>query len=160
LSGWRRRSWPASPPDSNPGDDLGQQLCAYEQEAVVLYRGQTWREVFERNAFRGIENHTRTVRVNRNHDRLHTVGKVIRFDPHHRQGLLANVRIAQTPLGDETLSLAAEDCLSASVAFSVPTTGERLDHRNRIRRITRADIDHIALVEAPAYEGARVLATA
>ena len=131
----------------------------YEQEAVVMYRGRMWREVFTRNAFNGIEQRANKIRVNRDHDRgRRTIGKVVRFDPHHRPGLLTEIRVAKTILGDESLALASEDMLSASVGFSVPAGGEQLDHHQRIRRITTAVLDHIALVENPAYEGASVLA--
>jgi phage head maturation protease len=130
----------------------------YEQEAVVMFRGRLWTEIFVRNAFNGIEQRASKIRVNRDHDRGRTIGKVVRFDPRHRQGLLTEIRVAKTILGDESLALASEDMLSASVAFSVPAGGEQLDHHQRIRRITTAVLDHIALVESPAYEGAQVLA--
>jgi len=51
------------------------------------------------------------------------------------QGLIGEISIAATLLGDDTLALCAEDCLSASVTFSVPHNGERLDTRARLRRV-------------------------
>jgi len=44
------------------------------------------------------------------------------------QGLIGEISIAATLLGDDTLALCAEDCLSASVTFSVPpqSLGEAL----------------------------------
>jgi len=47
--------------------------------------------------------------------------------------------------------------LVCSFAFAVPPSGEQLDRFNRVRRITRADLRHIALVAEPAYAGAKVL---
>lgn len=132
----------------------------YEQETTVIFRGQPWTEVFTRGAFAGLDADTARVRVNRGHDKQRTVGKVIRFDPDNRAGLIAEIRIARTPLGDETLALAAEDMLSASVGFGVHPGGERLDHRTRTRRVTAAWLDHIGLVEQPAYPGAGVIAVA
>lgn len=130
----------------------------YEAPAAVPFRGTIWREVFSRGAFDGIQSRTNTtIRVNRDHDRTRTVGKVIQFDPADPRGLIAEIQIARTPLGDETLALAEEDCLSASVAFMVPGGGEQLDHNARLRRIVRATLDHVALVENPAYVGASVL---
>lgn len=128
----------------------------YEQPTQVLYRSQLWTEVFTRGAFTGIELQAGRIRVNRDHDKSRTVGKVIAFrdDP---AGLIAEIRIARTPLGDETLALAAEDMLSASVGFGVPAGGAQLDTRNRTRRITRAVLDHLSLVESPAYENASVV---
>lgn len=125
----------------------------YDQPADVIYRGQMWRELFVRGAFAHIE--VAGIRVNRDHDKSRTVGKVIRFDPSDHRGLIATIKIARTTLGDETLALADEDMLSASLGFTVPAGGQQL--RGRIRTITRASIDHIALVEAAAYEGAKVL---
>ncbi len=132
----------------------------YEQPTQVIYRGQQWTEVFQRGAFTGLDATTATVRVNRGHDKQRTVGKALRFDPDSRVGLIAEIRIAPTPLGDETLALAAEDMLSASVGFGVLPGGEQLDHRTRTRRITAATLDHIALVESPAYPGAGIVAVA
>lgn len=128
----------------------------YEQPTEVLYRGAIWTEVFTRGAFTGIEQQAGKIRVNRDHDKSRTVGKCIAFrdDP---AGLVAEIRIAKTILGDETLALAAEDMLSASIGFGVPTGGAQIDSRGRTRRINRAFLDHLALVESPAYEGASVV---
>jgi len=128
----------------------------YEQEAVVEYRGQLWKESFERGAFDGIEKRPNRVRANRDHDKSRTVGKVINFHPSREEGLVAEVRIAPTPLGDETLTLADEDMLSVSAGFGVRGSDQVLN--KPFRRIKRAFLDHIAFVEAPAYEGALVLA--
>ncbi len=49
--------------------------------------------------------------------------------------------------------------LSASAGFGInPRTEQILDRTRRVRRIIRAHFDHIAMVEAPAHDGARVLA--
>ena len=66
-------------------------------------------------------------------------------------------RIAKTALGDETLALADEDCLGASVGFAVAGGGQELDRVNRRRRIKKAFLDHLAFVPDPAYSGAGVL---
>ena len=42
--------------------------------------------------------------------------------------------------------------LSASIGFAVPPGGEILDRFNRTRTITRAFLDHLALVQAAAYD--------
>ncbi len=44
-------------------------------------------------------------------------GKVTRFDTRSAVGLVAEIKIAGTPRGDETLQLASEDMLSASIGF-------------------------------------------
>lgn len=132
----------------------------YEEPAIVEYRGQVWTEIFDRSAFRGGADPGRRVPVNRDHDRTRIVGKVVQFDTADPRGLLVSIRIANTVLGDETLSLAADDMLSASVGFAVPKGGERLDRARRVRRILTARLDHIALVSAPAYDGARIVGVA
>ena len=129
----------------------------YEEEAAVEYRGEMWRELFLRGSFDGIEKQPNRVRANRDHDRSRTVGKVVRFSPSRSEGLVAAVRIAQTVLGDETLVLADEDCLGASVAFAVGGSGQELDRRNKTRRIRKALLDHLAFVPDPAYISAGVL---
>lgn len=128
----------------------------YEQPTEVIWRSEIWTEVFSRGAFTGVEPQAGRIRVNRDHNKSRTVGKVVRFDPNARAGLIADIRIAPTLLGDETLALAADDCLSASVGFAVPTGGARADKRTMTRRINTAILDHIALVESPAYAGASV----
>jgi phage head maturation protease len=95
--------------------------------------------------------------VNREHLRGDTVGKAVAFYPDRPEGLVSEVRIAKTVRGDDTLALAEDDCLSSSVGFGVLPSNQVLDRRLMQRRINTAWLDHIALVEAPAYEGADVL---
>jgi phage head maturation protease len=130
----------------------------YEQRALVEYRGAMWEESFEHGAFAGVEARAGQIRVNRNHDKNRTIGKVVRWSPSRSEGLVGEVRIAPTPLGDETLTLAAEDCLSVSVGFAVRNRDQTLNRTSMTRRIHRAHIDHLAFVEDAAYAGAKVLA--
>jgi HK97 family phage prohead protease len=130
----------------------------YGEPAPVMYRGEPWSEIMERGAFDGLEKRPNRIRANRDHDRSRTVGKALRFWPDDQRGLIAEIRIGQTLLGDETLSLAAEDMLSASIGFAVRPADQRLDRATKTRHIRTAFLDHISFVEAPAYDGARVLA--
>lgn len=130
----------------------------WSQPATVVWRNDVWSEVFERGAFDELRSLTRTVRVNRGHDKSRTVGKIVKAYPQDPRGLVTDIRIARTVLGDETMALADEDMLSASVGFTVPRGGEHADTRTRTRRIRNAMLDHLALVESPAYAGANVLA--
>ena len=129
----------------------------YEQPARVEYRSELWDELFERGAFNTVASAPHRVRVNRDHDRTRTIGKVTQFWPDRDEGLVAEVRVAKTLLGDESLALADEDALSASVGFGVRPSDQVLDRRTMTRRIRSAYLDHLSLVESPAYEGARVL---
>lgn len=130
----------------------------WNQEADVVWHGDIWREVFVRGAFDGIEEHAGRVRVNREHQRGNTIGKVVQFT-NADAGLLARTKIAETPLGDETLALAEEDMISASLGYRVNKPSDvQVNRRNRMRRVIRAFVDHLAMVEAPAFAGAQVLA--
>ena len=129
----------------------------YEEIASVPWRGEIWQEMFCRGAWDGIEKRPNRVRANREHDRSRTVGKVINFWPSRQEGLVAAVRIAKTPLGDETLGLADEDCLGASVGYVARPSDVELDKRARLRRVKRAFLDHLAFDADPIYAGATVL---
>jgi phage head maturation protease len=129
----------------------------YDEEAVVPWRGDMWRELFLRGAWDGIEKRPNRVRANREHDKSRTVGKVVNFWPSRQEGLVAAVRIAKTLLGDETLALANEDCLGCSVGYAARARDVELDKANRLRRVKRAFLDHLAFDAAPYYDGATVL---
>lgn len=130
----------------------------WEQEAEVFWRGELWHEVFTRGAFAGLEEHAGRVRVNREHVIGQTVGKVVTFTD-GEEGELARLKIAQTQLGDDTLALAEEDMISASVGYQVQRPSDvRINNHTRTRRVNRAYMRHLAMVESPAYEGAQVLA--
>jgi len=96
--------------------------------------------------------------VNRDHDLNRSVGKAITFHPNRAEGLVAEVKISATPLGDETLTLAEDGVLDASAGFRPMPGGESWHERNTLRRIHKAWLGHIALCPDPAFEGARVLA--
>lgn len=130
----------------------------YNQPTQVEYRSEIWNELFERGAFNSVTGAPHRVRVNRDHNKSRTVGKVVQFWPERDEGLVAEVRVARTPLGEETLALADEDMLSASVGFGVRPTDQVLDRRTMTRRIKTAYLDHLSFVESPAYVGAQVLA--
>ncbi len=134
-------------------------VVPWNQEAEVPWRGEMWRETFERGAFDGIEDHAGRVRVNREHNKGDTVGRAVSLDPQAAEGLIGRLKTANTPRGYDTLELAADDMLSASGGFYTKTTTDyQLNRRQMTRRVVRAFLDHIALVESPAYVGARVLA--
>jgi len=132
-------------------------VMPYEQEAMVELDGRMVSEIISRGSFDGIERRANRVRVNRDHMLERTVGRAISFHPSRTEGLVAKLRIARTELGDETLTLADEECLDASAGYLPMANGEKWETRSRVR-ISRAWLGHIALTPDPAYEGARVLA--
>ena len=84
-------------------------------------------------------------------------GRRSRFHTSRDDGLVAELQIAKTAEGDETLALADEGLLNASAGFGVPDGGETWPERS-LRRLTRLWLDHIAMIPDPAYEGTDVLA--
>lgn len=133
----------------------------YGQEAVVEYRGELWHETFERGAFDGIESRTKPgtkdVKAVRDHDKTRLVGKAVGFSD-GPEGLGSSILIAETTLGDETLSLANGGFLSVSAGFAVRNRDQTLNRMTQERRIRRAFLDHVAFVADGAYEGAQIVA--
>jgi HK97 family phage prohead protease len=150
--------------------DFGERIITvlavpYEESTPVEYRGQIWREVFSRSAFNGFEPNKRRVPVSAKlkfpaHDHVdsHLVGKVSGAYPERGDGLVLDMRISNTPAGDETLQLAMDDALSPSVGFAARSGDQQLDRRSMVRRVNRAFLDHVSMVPIPAYDGAKVLA--
>lgn len=134
-------------------------VVPWDQEAEVPWRGEMWRETFQRGAYDGIQEHAGRVRVNREHRKGDTVGRAISLDPSAREGLVGRLKIAATLRGDDTLELAADDMLSASAGYYVKSPEDTIINRRMMtRRVVRAFLDHVGMVETPAYVGARVLA--
>jgi HK97 family phage prohead protease len=132
-------------------------VMPYESETVVPHEGRLIREVCSRGAFDGIERRANRVRVNRDHQVTRTVGRAVAFHPSREVGLVAELRIAQTPLGDETLTLAEDGILDASAGFAIFPGGESWPERD-LRRLSRVWLGHVAMTPDPAYADAQVLA--
>jgi HK97 family phage prohead protease len=132
----------------------------WDEEAEILWRGETWKEIFERQALNEAAQQKARVPVNRQHNRSDTVGRIVNIDPKaDNRGALASVKIARTPRGDETLQLASEGMLGASVGYFVRKMSDVLVlRRSMTRRVQRAFLDHLSMVEDPAYKGAETVA--
>jgi hypothetical protein len=129
----------------------------YDTDAGVIVHGRPVIESCAPGAFDGCERRANRVKANRDHDPQRTVGRAIALHPSRTEGLVTELRIAQTALGDETLALADDQSLEASVSFAVMRGGEAWTEQRSRRRLTRCFLDHIALVPEGAYAG-RVLA--
>lgn len=131
-------------------------VTPYETPTPILRRNGEWvTETFSRSAYDGVERRANRVKVNRDHDVAKTCGRAVALHPSRDVGLVAELRISETPLGDETLALAADGALDASAAFRPM---EVTWNRNRTEcRIERAWLGHVAMTPDPAYEGANVL---
>ena len=131
----------------------------WEEEGDVLWRGEVWREVFDRHSFDGIEEHAGRIRVNREHVKGDTIGKLVHLDPQHELGLFTRAKIGKTQRGDDTLALAEDDMISPSIGYRVNSPADvRSNSRTKVRRVLRGFLDHLSMVEAPAFAGAKVLA--
>lgn len=134
-------------------------VIPYETEALVPHptERRMVRETIARGAFDGIQRRASRVRANRDHDEARTFGRAVAFHPSRDEGLVAELRVARTPLGDETLELAQDGCLDASAAF-LPMPGGLHWLTRAAYRVTKAWLGHIALVPDPAHQGTAVLA--
>ena len=131
-------------------------VMPYNEPTIVEHRGRMITEVCSPTAFHGEHRHASRVSVNRDHDQRRLVGKAIALHPQRQEGLVADLKISNTPLGTETLKLAKDGCLDASAGFLVLPNGETWETSSR-RRLTRCHLAHVALVPEPAYTGAKVI---
>lgn len=133
----------------------------YDEIAFVEFpvgSGRMIREVCERGAYEGVQRRANRIKVNRDHEIQRTVGRCRALYPSRVEGLVAEMKIAQTPLGDETLALADDGILDASAGFLPFPGGETWTENRSLRRLTKCWLGHIALTPEPAYEGANMLA--
>lgn len=131
----------------------------WDQEARVWWRDDWWREVFKRGAFDGLTARTDKIRVNREHVKGRTVGNIEAFDTAHDEGLFVRVKVVKGPTGDEVLNLAEDDMISASIGYKAQKPSDvQLDKPGKLRTVVNAWLDHLGMVEDPAFDGARVLA--
>ena len=143
-------------------------VMPYERESeFAMVDGRPVTEIVSRGAFDGVEQRTSQVKVNRGHVLDAVVGKTLALHPSREEGLVAEVRISRTELGEETLVPADDGILDASAGFALMRKGgmtgpvvpraEVWESRSR-RRLNHLFLHHIAMTPDPAYEDARVLA--
>jgi HK97 family phage prohead protease len=129
----------------------------YDQWADVEYHGRLIKESFAPGAFGNVQNRADRIPVNLDHDLERKVGRVKRLDPDDPKGLRSELLIRRGAEGDQVLDDAADGMLDGSIGFACLPEHATWDGNNR-RRISKAYLDHIALVWQPAYRGAKVLA--
>lgn len=138
-------------------------VMPYEEAALVPYEQRMIQEIVTRGAFDGIEKRPNRVKANRDHDLTRLCGKAIRFHPSRTEGLVAEVRMTNTVLGEETLELVNEGMLGASAGFLPGWDAERGEFleewpTQNYRRLNKVWLHHIAMTPDPAYDSAQVLA--
>jgi HK97 family phage prohead protease len=136
-------------------------VSPYEEPALVEYRGRMVSETIARGAYNGIQRRagSNRVRANRDHDITRSVGWISRFEPNREDGLVAEIKVSKTQLGDETLELCEDGVLGISAGYrpkEPARESERWESRSRVR-ILKAYLGHVAFTADPAYEGAKVL---
>jgi len=150
-----------------PGRTIELVVMPYEKPTMISAAGKTFTEIVSRGAFDGVEQRTSQVKVNRGHVLDAVVGKTLALHPSREEGLVAELRISRTELGEETLVLADDGILDASAGFAlmrrdgrtgpVKENAEVWESRDR-RRLNHLFLHHIAMTPDPAYEDAKVLA--
>jgi uncharacterized protein len=91
----------------------------------------------------------------RNHDHAQAIGRAIRMDPRHQDGLYGEWRIAKTPAGDAALQEIVEGMLDMfSIGFVARKSQRAADG---VREVLEADLHETSLAPMAAYDGARVL---
>ena len=138
----------------------------YEQPTRIYEGGRTFTEVVSRGAFDGIERRTNKIRANRDHTWDKLVGKVVGVHPSRAEGLVTEIRMFGTDIGERTLIECDEGGLDASAGFGllrrdggrgpVWEDAEAWEQNRSVRRLNRLRLDHVALVPNPAYPGAVV----
>jgi HK97 family phage prohead protease len=128
----------------------------YGQEARI---GPRLVEVFTRGAFQGTD--PAEVPLTATHPRSGDVLPIgvttdLRDEP---DGLHGAWHVSKTALGDDVLELVRDGALSGlSIGFiELPGGNQWSPDRSRVTR-TRAALDHVATVRAPAYPSARIAA--
>lgn len=128
----------------------------YNEEAVVPdWRPRADREVFIPGSFSGIEVRTQYITLNRDHSMERPIGVARHLDTKDTKGLIARFKVSETTLGDESLQLAADGVLRASIAFTARS--QNMEIKDGVMRFHKAFLRHVALTPEPAYEGAGII---
>jgi phage head maturation protease len=141
------------------GRTLEGTLMPWGQPASIVEPGGRYVEVFVRNAFDGTD--PANVPLTRLHPRTGAdlpIGVGVEFDDQPAR-LRGAWHVSDVEEGNEVLQLARDKVpLGLSVGFAEVPGGSRWNHaRTRVERV-RATLDHVAVVRAPAYPGARITA--
>lgn len=128
----------------------------YGVEATVPdWRPQATREKFMSGSFEGIESRTSRITLNRDHSRERVIGAARAFNTKDAKGLIATFKVSNTPLGDESLQLAADGVLHASIEFGARSQDAAV--KDGVMTFYRAFLRHVGLTPDPAYDGADIL---
>jgi len=143
-------------------------VTPYDTPTVIHTGYDTFTEIVTRGAYDGVQRRAGSIRANRDHDWSRLAGRVVELYPDRPEGLVAEVRMFKTPIGQETLDLCVEEGLSVSAGFGlmrehgatgpVKAGAETWNRSSKTRTLNELWLDHVAFVPNPAYQDARVLA--
>ena len=140
-------------------------VAPYETPATIHMPGGSFTEIVSKGAYDGVQRRAGSVRANRDHDWRRMAGRCTALHPDRDEGLVAEVRMFKTELGEETLELCGDDGLSASAGFGLMRSegasgaikAGAEEWKGSTRRLNELWLDHVAFVPNPAYETATVL---
>lgn len=142
-------------------------VAPYDTPTVIHTAHRTFTEVVARGAYDGVQTRAGKIKANRDHNWERIAGRVTGLYPDRHEGLVAEVRMSRTMIGDETLELCADEVLSVSAGFGLMREGgatgpvkagaETWEQNRTVRRLNDLWLDHVSFVPNPAYETATVL---
>jgi len=114
-------------------------------------------ERFQPGAFtKSLRERTAALKLFLAHDHTHAVGKAVKLDPRHPDGLWGSWQLFRTPAGDAALAEIAEGALDMfSIGFR-PVKHRRA--ADGVRDVQEAELHEVSIAPIGAYQGARVLA--
>lgn len=128
----------------------------YGVEAVVPdWRPQATREKFMGGSFDGIESRMSRITLNRDHSKERVIGGARAINTKDAKGLITTFKVSNTPLGDESLQLAADGVLFGSIEFGARSQDAAI--KDGVMTFYRAFLRHVGLTPDPAYEGADII---
>src|SRR4029077_14181028 len=77
-------------------------VAPYETPTVINTPRGPFTEVVTRGAYDGVQRRSGRIRANRDHDWQRMAGRVTDLHPEREEGLIADVKIFKTALGEET----------------------------------------------------------
>lgn len=132
-------------------------IAPAETPTEIQEPGRRYTEVMSHGAFAGCEHEPGKVKVNMHHQRQLLIGKAVSLDPWAEEGLVGTLRLSKTRDADDALMLIEDDLLGISAGFMIPSGGEEWRGTTH-RRVRKAELRHVALVDEAAYPSARITA--
>jgi HK97 family phage prohead protease len=91
----------------------------------------------------------------RAHDHSAAIGRAVKLDARHPDGLMSSWRIFKTPAGNAALEEIAEGALDSFSLGFMPKRTQRAP--DGVREVVEAELHEVSIAPIGAYDGARVL---